>query len=104
MSNERKAEIIKMLEEQPQDSFLRYALACEQEKDGELTRAVDTLASLQKDDPDYYGLYYKLGQLHELNSAPEKAQAAYEAGILVCERLGQFKIRNELEQALWLMD
>lgn len=103
MSN-RKLEIIKMLEEQPADSFLRYALACEQEKEGDLESSVATLQALRKEDPDYYGLYYKLGQLLEALNQPEAAEEAYNMGIEVCQRLGQTKIKNELEQALWLLD
>ena len=47
-----------MLAEDPQDTFLRYSLALELEKEGEHDRSLAGLGSLMADDPPYAAVYY----------------------------------------------
>lgn len=96
----RRAEIEKMLEEDPKDPFLIYALALEDGKDGKLNDAVTKIELLLLDQPDYLGAYYQLGQWYEQMDEGEKAKRIYGHGILLAKKLGNKKTEGELRTAL----
>lgn len=93
-----------MIETDPDDSFLCYALALEQEKEGKFKDAIKTIENLMKKDEDYLGAYYKLGKLYEATSKYEKAEETYRKGIEVAIQKQDNKARGELEEALWLIE
>jgi len=100
----RVDEIKKMLKTDPNDSFLTYALALEHEKAGELKVAIKILEELNRQDPEYLGSYYKLGQLYEISNKADKAITIYRAGIKLADEKNDFKAKGELEEALWLIE
>jgi predicted Zn-dependent protease len=92
-----------MLAERPYDEFLHYALALETINSGKSDEGIRILENLRKKSPDYLGLYYKLGQMYQLGGQFEKATEVYEAGIRLAEQKQQFKTRDELKNALRMM-
>ena len=100
----RVDEIKKMLKSDPTDSFLSYALALEYEKAEQPKEAIDIIEALIKNDPNYLGAYYKLGQLYEAKDELDKAQKIYQVGIKLATEKQDNKAKGELEEALWLIE
>lgn len=87
------------LQESPEDSFLRYALAKEYEKLGQLETALHHFQQIQSDDPDYVGMYYHLGKLYEKVAQPHLAFQTYKTGMVVAKKLGDQHALSELAGA-----
>ena len=85
-----------MLDQDPNDSFITYAIAKEYEKLDQLKNALDTYISLMNNDPEYVGLYYHLGQLYEQLDENDKAMEIYESGILIAKKQSDFHALSEL--------
>lgn len=98
--NSRIISLIKMLESEPGDSFIRYALALEYAKAGDDQKAITLLMDLMDQDPKYYGTYYQLGKLFEKTNKVSDAIEIYKLGIKVCDDLKKTKTALELKQAL----
>lgn len=101
---ERYHQIQKMLEEQPDDEFLHYALALECINMERVGEGISILEKLREKSPGYLGLYYKLANTYSLTGQHEKAVETFKAGIRLAEEQQNFKTRNELKQALALME
>lgn len=87
------------MESDPEDSFIRFALAQEYTKHGLLKAALDEYLTLKQKDPEYVGLYYHLGKLYEELYERENALATYEAGINLSKKQGDFHALSELMNA-----
>lgn len=61
MSSRRK-KIEAMLADEPNDTFLRYSLAMELEKEGAHDDSLERLAELTHDDPPYVPAFFMAGQ------------------------------------------
>lgn len=92
-----------MLAERPDDEFLHYALALETINSGKKEEGIRILENLRTKSPDYLGLYYKLAQMYQLGGRFEKAAEVYESGIRLAEQKQDFKTRDELKNALRMM-
>lgn len=99
MKNNRINNLLAFLEEDPEDSFVRFALAKEYEKMGTLKRALDTYLKLKEMDPDYIGLYYHLGGLYQVLKEEKKALLVYEEGINLAKKTADFHALSELHNA-----
>jgi tetratricopeptide (TPR) repeat protein len=97
--SDRIDQLIAFLTEDPGDSFIRYALAQEYQKRGQMYQARDAYLQLKESDPDYVGLYYHLGKLYEELGEKETAIETYESGIQVAKRLADFHALSELNTA-----
>ena len=96
----RKDTILKMLETEPNDEFLNYALAIEQEKEGELSVAIETLFLLKKNSPTYLGLYLKLAELLSNSNKETTAIEIINDGILLAKSQKNTKTEGELKVLL----
>jgi tetratricopeptide (TPR) repeat protein len=99
MTKNRLEILRSMLESDPSDSFVRYALAKELENSGELVSALDEYLVLMNKDPDYVGLYYHLAKLYEKTDAVKKALEIYDIGINIAKKLKDFHALSELNSA-----
>lgn len=104
VTTERMQKLREMLDKQPNDVFLLYALALEHKKLGEFPQALEHLKRVLDNDPNYYVAYQQAGQVHELNSDPESARKAYQTGIEVATRKGDNHARQEMEAALMMVE
>ncbi len=102
--SERFTMIREMLEQNPEDSFLHYAVALEFKKHGDLKKAIEMLEELQQKDPEYLATYYQLGKMQEENGLPEKAISTYQSGIELAKKQNDRKALGELNEALMLLE
>ena len=58
----RREKIEAMLEDDPTDTFLRYSLAMELDKEGENEHSLEKLSELTKDEPPYVPAFFMAGQ------------------------------------------
>jgi tetratricopeptide (TPR) repeat protein len=89
-----------MLREDPDDSFLNYALALEYEKLDNIPKAISILETLLEKSSDYLGAYYKLGKLYERQMHIYDAEGIYRKGIELAEAQKNRKAAGELREAL----
>ena len=86
--------------EDPNDSFIRFALASEYRKLGDTKKALETFESLKASDPEYVGLYYHLGKLlEEIGNVPT-AMEVYREGITRAGAQRDLHAKAELQSAL----
>lgn len=88
-----------MLEEQPDDLFLLYALAMEYRGSGQYTEAIQQFEKIILKDASYIPAYYQLGQL--LGEQDEsRAIHLFEMGMGLAKAKGDLKTANEFRSAL----
>lgn len=96
MSTTRLEQLRGMLAEEPDDAFIRYAIALELKRAGRMEEAANDLEALLMNDPKYIACYYQLALiLVDLGRAPEAIHVC-EAGSLQCLTTGDRKARSEL--------
>jgi Tfp pilus assembly protein PilF len=96
-----RIEILKgFLEENPKDSFSRYALALEYVKMGQEDDAVREFETVRVNDPDYVATYFQLGQLYQKMGRVHDAEKTFRTGITAASKAGDEHTRSELEGAL----
>lgn len=100
----RLDQLLVMLNEEPHDAFLRYAVAVEYSVAGNPAEAISRIELLIADLPEYLGAYYKLGQLYEQISENEKALDVYRRGAVVAKKQGNAKTLGEINTAIELLD
>jgi Tfp pilus assembly protein PilF len=86
------------------DSFSRYALALELEKDGKRQEAVTQLKEVIARDPSYIAAYHQLGRLLAQGGLNEEARAAYQRGIEIATASGERRARSEMQEALEMLE
>ena len=91
------------LEEDPGDSFSRYALAMEYAKLERYDDAVREYRTVASNDPDYVATYYQLGKALETQGLGDEAREAYRKGVEVATRKGDAHTRDELTAALEML-
>ena len=91
--------LLELLQQMPDDNFLRHALALEYiklEKDDE---AKVLFESILKDSPDYIGSYYHLAKLLERINENEQAIECYEKGMQQAKMVNDNHAYTELQAA-----
>ena len=100
MSDDRLATLLGYLRDDPDDPFVRYALAQEYLKRGETAEALRFFEGLVAEHPEYVGTYYHLGKLYEALGQPDDAVRTYRAGIDAATEASDTHARAELQGAL----
>jgi tetratricopeptide (TPR) repeat protein len=96
-----RIEILKgFLNDNPNDSFSRYALALEYAKLGQHEEALREFEAVKTNDPAYVATYYQLGQLYQKLGNKHDAEKTFRTGITVATKAGDDHTRSELEAAL----
>jgi Flp pilus assembly protein TadD len=99
--SESRLEVLKnMVAANPSDSFVRYGLAMEYAKNGNLEEAVSEYRLLLETNPNYGAAYYHGGQALEKLGRIEDARAMYRQGIDATTHAGDLHTRSELQAAL----
>lgn len=96
---DRLNQLLDFYDEDPQDNFVRFALAQEYLKRDQPEKALDLFEELVDTDPDYVGTYYHLGKLYERLDRTEDAIDTYDAGIEVAREQRDTKNLSELQDA-----
>jgi len=95
----RLQQLFTLLEQNPKDSFVRFALAKEFENTGDQEKALEFYTHLLKDDPDYVGAYFHLAQLYVEHNQTGEAMKIYDNGIAVAKKLSDHHALSELQAA-----
>ena len=96
MSINRLERLQEFLDNEPNDPFLKYALATEYLRLNNPEKALWFFLDLVIKHSDYVGTYYHLGKLYEQMSQPKEALAIYEKGIAVAKKIKDQHALNEL--------
>jgi predicted Zn-dependent protease len=97
---DRRDKLKKMLEKEPADVFLNYALAMELIKEGEATAAITQLDRVIAIDADYLGAYQQKAQILITQGRIPDARACIFDGIKVASRSGNRHAEEELRGLL----
>jgi tetratricopeptide (TPR) repeat protein len=95
----RLQQLLDMLQDNPEDSFLSFAVAKEYEGMGQSEKALDYYLRLTANDPDYVGAYYHLGKLYEKLNRQGEALQTYDLGMEIARKAGDRHALNELAGA-----
>jgi tetratricopeptide (TPR) repeat protein len=100
MEHKRLEKLRQFLEANPNDCFVRYGLAQEYVKAGQLDDAIAEYSRIFEINPDYQAAYYHAGQAYQKLGKTAQARATFERGIETSMRTGDLHARSELEAAL----
>jgi Tfp pilus assembly protein PilF len=93
-----------MLERQPDDVFLLYALGLEHKKMGSYSEALRFLSRVILKDPGYCVAYHQAALVHESAGDVDAARKAYRDGIAAADRKGDAHAKEEMQAALSLIE
>lgn len=97
--SKRLEQLLQMLQNSPNEAFLRFAIAKEYEKQADWETALSYYLKIETDNPDYVGMYYHLGKTYEQLDQYEKAFLTYEKGMQVAKKAGDQHSLSELAGA-----
>ena len=83
MQISRLEKLLEFLKNEPDDAFLKYALATEYLRLNQTDTALAYYEGLVNTHPNYVGTYYHLGKLYEALGRREDAIKTYETGMKV---------------------
>lgn len=92
-------QIRQFLQDSPNDSFLRYALAQELQKQGDVEAAKEAYLWLTDNQPSYVATYYHLGKLLIAQGEKEAALAWFNLGIEHAKAAQELHALSELQSA-----
>lgn len=99
--SERRLKLEQSLAEDPTDTFLRYGLALQCLREGDVEEGRDRLRALINDHPDdQVAAHHQLGQSHLEAGETEAAQAILGRGIALANRRGDWHSAGEMQQLL----
>lgn len=81
MNAARVEQLQAYLEEEPENSFLKFALALEYFNKNEPDKAEKYFNDILQSDPHYAAVYYHLGKLYEQQNRKPDAEKIYEKGL-----------------------
>lgn len=99
MSNSRFEKLLELLDQQPDDLFLQYALGMEFLGMGKTDDAQNQFRAIIAADSQHVASYYQLAKLVELTNQAEAIQL-YERGLAQAQKKNDLKTINEFRTAL----
>lgn len=85
----RRERLEAMLAEEPGDAFLRYSLAMELEKEGQIDECLARLTELQSDDVPYVPAFHMAGQILARLGRVDEARGTLRQGIEAARAQGK---------------
>lgn len=98
--NNRLAQLLLMLEKQPNQSFLHYALGIEYRKANRMENALECFRKTLEIDPNYLAAWYQLAEIQAATGHKEAARNSYACGINLAQKLNDIKGLAEFKNAL----
>ncbi len=96
----RREKIEAMLADEPDDTFLRYSLAMELDKEGEHDRSLEELTGLTKDTPPYVPAFFMSGQQLARLDRVNEARAILRDGIEEARQQNDAHAAGEMSEFL----
>jgi tetratricopeptide (TPR) repeat protein len=81
MEISRLDKLLEFIKNEPDDEFLKYALATEYLRLNQADKALSYYEDLVNNHPGYTGTYYHLGKLYEALNRKDEAISTYEKGM-----------------------
>ncbi len=100
----RIASLIEMLEKEPEDLFLNYALAMEYISLPDWAAAKQQLSKVIKINPTYIPAFYQLGKVHEATQHFDLAISYYKQGLTFAREQKNNKALNEFNEAIFMLE
>jgi Tfp pilus assembly protein PilF len=100
MSDSRLEKLIQLLEQQPADLFLQYALAMEYLGLADIQQAELNFRKVLAHDETYIPAYYQLGKICEGEGKDQEAIRLFEKGLAYAQQKKDLKTMNEFRTAL----
>ncbi len=98
--SDRLNSLLKLLEKDPDDSFLSYGIALEHISTGNYEEAERYLSSIIKKDLNYVPAYMQLAQVYENLNLIDKAKNIYKEGIEIARKNNDSHAADEMEDFL----
>ena len=96
MHHNRLQKLLDFIEKDPNDPFLKYALATEYLNAKEIDKALFYYEDLIHNHSDYIGTYYHLGKLYETLERKEDAIKTYKTGMEAAKNAKDMHAFSEL--------
>jgi tetratricopeptide (TPR) repeat protein len=103
-TSDRLDKLQKLLERDPDDTFLIYGIALEHKKLGDASKAIEFLDRVIALDPGYCYAYHQKGLAYESTGDAEAAKSAYRAGVEAARQKGDAHAQGEIEAALSMIE
>lgn len=100
MHHIRLQKLLNFLKSEPNDPFLKYALATEYFNLKDFDKALTYYEDLLVNHPDYVGTYYHLGRLYEITDRKDLAIITYRKGMEISRKAGDTHAFSELQGVL----
>jgi tetratricopeptide (TPR) repeat protein len=97
MTVNRLQKLLDFLENEPNDPFLKYALATEYVNSNQTDKALAFYEDLINNHADYVGTYYHLGKLYETLNRKAEAIKIYQDGMLAARKSNDMHAFSELQ-------
>jgi tetratricopeptide (TPR) repeat protein len=97
MQINRLEKLLEFLQNEPDDPFLKYALATEYLRLNQTDKALEYYENLVEKHPDYAGTYYHLGKLYEALNRKQDALTTYETGMKITSQQRDNHAFSELQ-------
>lgn len=98
--NSRRAKIEAMLQDEPQDVFLRYSLAMEMQSEGEVDEALNLFRTLSEETPPHVPAFFRSAQLLADQDEVDSARDFLRRGIDVARDQGDAHAAAEMSEML----
>jgi tetratricopeptide (TPR) repeat protein len=96
----RREQIEAMLADDPADTFLRYSLAMELDKEGDHEASLARFADLTRDEPPYVPAFFMAGQQLARLGRLDEARAVLRGGIDAARTQGDTHAAGEMSEFL----
>lgn len=97
MHHIRLQKLLDFIKNEPDDPFLKYALATEYLNANEKELALQYYEDLISNHPDYVGTYYHLGKLYETLDRKDDALNIYKMGMEITRKVKDMHAFSELQ-------
>ncbi|TWJ04908.1 transcriptional activator [Mucilaginibacter frigoritolerans] len=97
MQISRLEKLLEFIKSEPEDPFLKYALATEYLRINQTDKALEYYEDLVNNHPGYTGTYYHLGKLYEALDRKDDALKTYETGIKITREQRDNHALSELQ-------
>jgi tetratricopeptide (TPR) repeat protein len=97
METNRLEKLLEFIKNEPNDEFLKYALATEYLRLNNAGKALQYYEDLVINHPQYSGTYYHLGKLYEALNRKDDAIKIYEKGMEITKAKRDNHAFNELQ-------
>ncbi len=100
MATSRREKIELMLAEDPADTFLRYSLAMEMDKEGDHDASLQKFGELTKEEPPYVPAFFMAGQQLVRLGRVEEAREVLRSGIVAASQQNDAHAAGEMREFL----